>query len=127
MLQQASAWLDRQRKAHLSSPVTYLRPATGGLIIVLATVGRTVFEINSDIGVLERVESRDFLVSAADLVLGGNVALPEPGDVIWELHGTQVLAYEVAAPGGEPCWRYADNHRVMLRIHTKCIGPITAE
>jgi mono/diheme cytochrome c family protein len=69
-----------------------------------------------------RTESRDYLVSAEDLVLGGVVERPKAGDRIRETEGEQLLIYEVMAPGGEPPWRWSDRHRRTLRIHTKYVG-----
>jgi hypothetical protein len=137
LLEQASAWLDRMRAAHMSRPVTYCRPGTGEdsegeqSVEVQATVGRTVFETADAYGVVERSESRDFLVTAADLVLDGQAVLPERGDRIRE---TQVatgdspgrdgktFVYEVMAPGKESPWLWSDLYRRTLRIHTKQVA-----
>ena len=120
LLDQASAWLDGKRKAHLSRPVTYQRGVES--VAVQATVGRTVFELADAYGVVERTESRDFLVLAADLVLGGAAVLPERGDRIRETDGAKVYVYEVMAPGKEPHWRWSDDYRRTLRIHTKHVA-----
>jgi hypothetical protein len=72
--------------------------------------------------VVERIESRDFLILAEDLVLDGTVVLPVRGDRIRETQGGKVYVYEVVAPGNEPCWRYSDPFRKTLRIHTKHIA-----
>jgi hypothetical protein len=54
---------------------------------VPATIGRTEFEIAGDFGVIERTQSRDFLVLAEDLVLAGSSTLPARGDRIREIQG----------------------------------------
>lgn len=120
LLERGAAWLDDQRKRHLARKVAYLRGADQ--VEVDATIGRTEFEQADEYGVIHRTESRDYLVSAADLVLGGVVELPKAGDRIRETDGEQLLIYEVLAPGGEPPWRWSDRHRRMLRIHTKYVG-----
>jgi hypothetical protein len=120
LLEQSSAWLDGQRKKFLAKPVIYCRGQAE--VEVLATVGRTTFEIESSTGVAERFEARDFIITAADLVLGGTVVTPERGDRIREVVGGQTLAYEVVGPGSEPCWRYSDAYRLAVRIHTKQVG-----
>ena len=120
LLDQASAWLDGKRKAHLSRPVTYQRGVES--VAVQATVGRTVFELADAYGVVERTESRDFLVLAADLVLGGAAVLPERGDRIRETDGAKVYVYEVMAPGKEPHYRFSDVYRRTLRIHTRQVA-----
>ena len=101
----------------MTRPVTYQRGQQW--VVVAATVGRTVFETADDYGVVQRSESRDFLIAAADLVLGGSQVLPERGDRIRETQGQKVYVYEVMAPGKEPQYRFSDPYRRTLRIHTK--------
>ena len=120
LLEQASAWLDGKRKAHLARPVTYCRGEQS--VEVAATVGRTVFEIADAYGVVEQSESRDFLIPAADLVLGDAVTLPERGDRVRETQDGKTLVYEVMAPGKEPHYRFSDVYRRTLRIHTRQVA-----
>jgi len=120
LLEQASAWLDGKRKAHLSRPVMYCRGEQS--VEVRATIGRTVFETADAYGVVEHSESRDFLILAADLVLDGQAVLPERGDRIRETQDGKVYVYEVMAPGKEPEWRWSDGYRRTLRIHTKQVA-----
>ena len=117
LLQKASAWLEDQRTKFLTQSVVYQRGTD--TVQVSATVGQTVFQIDDGAGALLRVESRDYLIRAVDLVLGGNAILPKRGDRIRETSGTQVFVYEVVGPGDEPCWRWSDAYRQTLRIHTK--------
>lgn len=117
LLQQASDWLEATRNRFATRPVVYGRGAA--TVEVLATIGRTVFETDNGYGVVERTESRDFLISAVDLVLAGLETLPQRGDRIRETQGTTTFVYEVMAPGKEPHWRYSDPGRRTLRIHTK--------
>ena len=120
LLEKASDWLEAQRTQYASRVVTYAR---GGLsVAVAATVGKTTFEIDDGYGVLVRYESRDFLVLAADLILGDGPTTPERGDRIRETQGGTVFVYEVSAPGKEPCWRYSDAFRKTFRIHSKQIA-----
>ena len=120
----AAAWLDGQRQAHATHIVTYHRGALS--VEVSATIGRTLFEVDSGAGVLERIESRDYLIRTADLVLAGNAVFPERGDRIHETQGSQTFVYEVLAPAGmgKPPWRYSDPYRRVLRIHTKQVGTL---
>ena len=117
LLEQGSAWLEQQRVEHMSKTVSYHRGADS--VEVQATIGRTVFEIDDGSGILERIESRDFLVLAADLVLAGVVTLPQRCDRIKEISGDKGYVYEVLAPGKEPHYRFSDPYRKTLRIHTK--------
>ena len=123
ILERGSNWLEDQRVAHASRPVEYQRGQSS--VEVPASIGRTVFEIDDGVGILERTESRDFLIPAAELVLDGAPALPERGDRIRETIGTVTFVYEVMAPGKEPPWRYSDAYRRTLRIHTKLVGTET--
>ncbi len=119
LLQQASDWLEEKRTQHASRVISYVRGAQS--VDLLATIGKTTFEVDDGYGVLVRHESRDFLVLAADLMLDGAPVLPQRGDRVRETQGQQVFVYEVTAPGKEPCWRYSDPYRKTLRIHSKNI------
>ena len=123
LLEQGATWLDDQRVKHMSREVTYCRGED--LVAVQATIGQTVFEVDDGTGVLEKTESRDFLISTDELVLAGEETLPLRGDRVRETDGTQVLVYEVMAPGREPHWRYSDPYRKTLRIHTKHVDTET--
>lgn len=119
MLARGMEWLTRQRTAHLAQSVTYVRGADS--VTLHATIGRTVFEIDDGNSLLQKYESRDFLVLTADLILDGTAKLPERGDQIRETQGATIYVYEVLAPGQERPWRYSDPYRQTLRIHTKHI------
>lgn len=120
LLEKGSTWLEDQRTRHLTRLVAYQRGANS--VEVKATIGRTIFEQTDDLGVLQKTESRDYLVRTADLVLGGTPTLPRAGDRIRETGSDKVFVYEVMAPGGEPAFRFSDPYRQGLRIHTKQIG-----
>ncbi len=117
LLCQGAAWLDGQRHTHLTQTVRYQRGADS--VELAATIGRTEFEQADEYGVLHRIEARDYIIRAADLVLGGETVLPKAGDRICETEQAAVHVYEVMAPGNEPPWRWSDPYRVALRIHTK--------
>lgn len=120
LLSTAGDWLEGQRKSHLSGQVAYCRGEEE--IAVAATVGRSAFTVERGHGIYERVESRDYLIAAADLIIDGQQTEPQRGDQIKETHGEQTLTYEVLAPGDMPPWRYSDPYRRTLRIHTKHVA-----
>jgi len=120
LLEHGAAWLEGQRTKHLARPVLYERGAAS--VEVQATVGRTLFEVTDDYGVVQRTESRDFLILAADLTLGGAAVLPERGDRVRETQDGRTYVYEVMAPGKEPPWRFSDAYRRTLRVHTKQVA-----
>ncbi len=104
--------------------VTYSR--AGDSVVLTATVGTTEFEWVDDDGATQEIEARDYLVRAADLILAAALTLPAVGDKIVEVAGAKTYTYQVMAFGDEPAWRYSDQQRVRLRIHTKLIGTATA-
>jgi len=120
LLETALNWLESQRHKHRTKTVLYQRG--GDSVELLATIGRTLFEVDDGYGVIQRIESRDFLVTVAELILGGETVSPERGDLIRETQGASVYIYEVLAPGKEPHWRYSDPYRRTFRIHTKQVG-----
>ncbi|MCA9179682.1 MAG: hypothetical protein KDB14_34740 [Planctomycetales bacterium] len=120
LLQIGASWLADQMKTHASIDVTYERGAEQ--VPIKATVGKTEFELDDGSGVVVRIQSRDYLIHAADLVLGGVETLPVAGDLIREAQGPTIFVYEVMAPGNEPHYRYSDSFRKLLRIHTKHVA-----
>jgi len=116
MLAAGAAWMTGQLQAAAGTTVTYRRGTDTA--DVTATIGRSEFEAQDQSGVIERWESRDYLVPAADMPFGE----PARGDVIVETSGTIELEYEVASPRGVPVFRYGDAFRSIVRIHTKQIS-----
>ncbi|MDB5294909.1 MAG: hypothetical protein JWO31_892 [Phycisphaerales bacterium] len=107
------------------SPVTYYRGSDA--VAVLATVGRAVTGNRDDYGLSVRTESRDYLIDAAALVIGGQAVEPRGGDRIVEGNPQTGAAFEVMELPGEPCWRYSDPQRTVIRLHTKYVGPMTPD
>ena len=123
LLEQAASWLGRMCETHLARPVTYQR---GGQSVELAaTLGSTAYEVADDSGAAVEARATDFLVAAADLVLGGEAVLPAAGDRIRVASGGTVEVYEVMAPGGQAHYRPSDPYGLTLRIHAKRIGQET--
>lgn len=112
MLRTGAVWLSAQLKAAAGTTVVYRRGADE--VEVIATVGQSQFEAANQSGVVERWESRDFLISTADLPFGD----PRRGDVIVENGGGLYVEHEVASPRGVPEWHYGDAFRSIVRVHT---------
>jgi hypothetical protein len=121
LLQTGQEWLADQLKEHASRQVVYQRGATE--LVVQATIGRTLMKLDDGYGGI-RMEwtDRDFLIQAADLLIGAAVVTPERGDRVRETVGVLTSVFEVMAYGGEPPWRISDPFGKLLRIHTKYIG-----
>lgn len=121
LLRTGSAWLAAKLKQHAGESVTYRRG--GQSVAVTATVGPQPLRVSDEYGA-PRVEwaNEDFLIDAADLVLGGAAAEPAHGDLIERTEGGVTFTYEVTPPPGEAAWRWADAYRVKYRIHAKQIS-----
>ena len=113
------SWLTSQLNAHASRPVTYRRGAHQ--VVVNATLGRKDFEADTHEGRLY-IRANDFLVRAADLVLGGQLTLPERGDQIDVNFDGATATFEVLGQDGIPPWEFSDPHQQVLRIHTKKVA-----
>lgn len=114
LLQTGIEWLDAQRKAVLSRSVTYQRG--GDSVAISATLGTSEEEVYDQFGTSMRVKRTDFLITAADLILDGDLTTPTPGDLI--VLGTRT--YEVMALS-DGC-HYAElPGGVTLRIHAKLV------
>ena len=122
LLQQGAAWLEGMRHAHAARPVIYYR--AGLSVELLATVGRSVFEVVAADGVVEQVERRDYLLRAEDLVLGGERTEPQAGDLIKEPVNGQHELYEVMGAGREKHFRKSDPGGLTLRVHTAHVGTV---
>jgi len=118
LLRIAATWMASKLKAHASTTVVYRRGAAQ--VSIQATLGRTLFALDQQVtGVPIEYSDRDYLISAADLVLAGNPTQPADEDEIHETVGLQTHVYKLLAPGDEPVWRWSDPHRQIFRIHTK--------
>lgn len=124
LLQTGSAWLEDQRVKYCSHKVDYARGSV--TVEVNATTGRTLFVVDDGYGAQIRIESRDYLILATELILDSTQTLPQVGDQVREAADSQTLIYEVVSPGGEPHYRFSDPYRKTLRIHTKLIGQESA-
>lgn len=113
MLATGAAWMAGQLKSSAGANVIYVRGQEAGE--VTATIGASAFEAANQSGVIERWESRDYLIATADLPFGD----PAHGDKIVETVNGESVTYEVATPRGVPAWHYGDGFRVIVRVHTK--------
>lgn len=120
----ATAWLDDQRHRHLTHDVVYARGVFQAAI--RASVGQSVFEQQDEFGRLHRIETRDYIIRANDLIIAGKKTEPVAGDNIIDSSSGEALIYQVASINTEPPFRYADPHRKTLRVHTKYVGTATS-
>ncbi len=122
LLETGSNWLEAQRHAQLTTPVVYTRGAVS--IPLNASIGKSIFNLDTGVGPAIQIESRDFLVRRGDLVADGLAFLPQRGDRIAETDASgATYVFEVIGPGDAPCWRWADAFRKTVRVHTKQVQP----
>jgi hypothetical protein len=118
LLGTAATWL----ASTLRSDVSRLVQITRGneVIEVSATLGETEFQIDTDEGVRIEHCDRTFLVTPADYVFGGQVVVPQKGDLITDTAeaASGESTFEVMHPTGEQPHQY-DRYGAQLRIHTK--------
>ena len=74
-------------------------------------------------GFYSRVQMRDYLIDAEQLVLDGVRTTPTEGDEVIETHAGRRHVYEAsgAGSGGSP-WRYSDPGRTRFRVHTRLVS-----
>jgi len=100
-------------------PVTYARGVQS--VALTAGVGRSEYENADQYGVVAIGATRDYLIRASDLRLGGVVIEPDRGDRIAEMVAGTVYTWEVMPLGAEPPFRPCDPGRMLLRIHTQLV------
>lgn len=116
LIDRGAKWLAKKRAASLVRDVVY-KVSGGATLTVQATIGRSEFEVVTASGLVERIESRDFIVASG--VLGGD---PKRGDRVVESDGVTEWTYEALSMPGQSHWRWADASRTAVRIHTKLVG-----
>ena len=120
LLRQGSEFLQTQRHTFMTDEVTYRRGLQS--VVVKATVGKSEFELADESGFTIKTSVQDFLLMAADLILGGSTVTPKLGDQIEMTRNSISVIFEVLTlPNGE-CWRYSDPFGKTLRIHTRQVS-----
>jgi hypothetical protein len=116
-LQAGAAWLRDQLNAYASLPVTYRRGATA--IALNATPGSSLLRVTDNQGETRTVRTdRDFVIRTGDLPF-----TPTDGDCIdAAIDGVTTERFEVTPVLSEPAWRYTDETKTQLRVHTKSLG-----
>jgi len=118
----ALARFDVVRRAGFSETATYR--SEGAEVAVLATAEARVYEVADGTGASILSEATDFLITAADLVLGGRTVVPRTGDRLVVETDDRIETFEVASPGpGVACYEAVGSVRSpkIWRIHTKRI------
>ena len=121
LLQDGATWLGQQLKAVAGVTITYTRginAATG----LTGTVTLARYETVDSEGFGIVALSRDYVLHAADLVVGGALIVPRAGDQITETILGTAQVFEVMALGELKESEPLDTDGLLLLIHTKKVG-----
>lgn len=121
LLQRGVSWLADKLKDHAGETITYTRGAQS--VTITAVPGKSMLRVQDSSGnsVIEWTDA-DWLIAAADLVIGGSAIEPQRGDLIARTSGGSTITYEVRPIESEGAWRWSDESRTIMRIHTKEIA-----
>lgn len=120
LMQRGATWLAGKLQTAAGRTVVYRRGNLSGDPITAACSMKQYSIVDAE-GFTTTVESVDWLVTTAELVVQGAVITPRPGDRIHEILGGVLVEYEAMKLGSEPCSEWLDTSGVMTVIHTKRI------
>jgi hypothetical protein len=112
LLQSGAAWLASKMSEAAGHAVQLVRGEQTHS--VTATIGRSVFETQTQSGFVESWEARDFIVLASSYPFSE----PQRGDRVLDGDGI----YEVCSPQGTPLYHFADSFHNQIRLHTKRVN-----
>lgn len=117
LIDTAAGWLAERMKDHAGTAVTFQR----GQQSVLLTGTRLLreYQIMDESGFTSNVQMHDWTFTTADVVLGGTVITPRPGDLLTIGNGAGQERYEVLPLGDEPAAVPYDANANILLVHTK--------
>jgi hypothetical protein len=109
-----SAWLGSRLEALSGEPAKYRRGAADMEIVVVPCV-RQSEDYGADGAVVVATE-HDFKVDPTTLVIDSEVIKPQTGDLIIKTETQETFV--VVPDGTENCWRWTDQFKTRIRIHT---------
>ena len=118
LFEDASEFLMASLDSVAGREIKYTRPGVGS-VYIRAIRGVTNFQ-TQDNGVQELmyIKSDDYIFPTSDLVLGGQNVTPRRGDKIEDAGITKT----VLTDGSDAMYKYTDQSRLTLRVHTKEVG-----
>lgn len=125
LLENGAQWLADQMDENVSSPVVYVR---GSLQCQLdASLAKTQFEVTDQVGMLQNVESHDFILRSAKMLFEGETFVPQASDEIHVArdgvtHRYVVVQYGNMIDSTEQFYRWCDPYGKQLRVHTRYDG-----
>lgn len=119
-MQDAIAWAADMFMDVGGVSVTYQRGL--GSVAITATPSMHRYEVVDAEGIGITALSRDYLIRAADLVIGGTAIVPRSGDRVTETIRGVSTTFEVMALGDLKEFEPLDTNGLILKVHTKKIG-----
>lgn len=129
LLQRGVTWLGGQLKSSCGVTITYTRRTQS--VTLTATAENHEYQIVDEEGFATSVVSRDYILHAAELIIGGAVIRPRAGDLIAETVAGLACTFEVTPLSGvvrrtnaglsEGEYEPMDTDGTLLRVHTKKI------
>jgi len=112
---------------NVSSPVVYVRGSQECELD--ASFGKTKFEIVDQVGMLQNVESHDFILRSASMLFGDELFIPRDLDEVRVTRGGHVHRYIVTQygntlEGNSQVSRWCDPYGTQIRVHTRYEGVI---
>lgn len=121
LMQDGATWLGNRLKWHAGRTVTYRR--SQGTVSLVGCVTMNEYEVPNLDGLSTEVQSYDWTITAADLVIHGVQVTPQVGDQITEtLNGTERIWEVLPVSQDKPCYEWLDTSGLLLLIHTKQVG-----
>jgi hypothetical protein len=127
ILEDGAQWLADQMEAYVSSSVVYVRGSQQCQLD--ASLGRTQFEVTDQVGMLQNVDSHDFILRSAEMLFDGEQFIPKAFDSIHIVRGGVTHQYTVVQYGNSldspgQIYRWCDPFGKQIRVHTRYEGVV---
>jgi len=119
LMQDGATWLGEQLQAAAGRSVTYRRGNRSATLT--AVPSQHEYDVLDEDGFATKRQSYDFVVTAADLVLGSDTIEPRPGDRIDDTINGEERHFELMPLGDRPCCEWHDVTGIQLIVHCKRI------
>lgn len=118
LLQDGDVWLDDQMHQHAGRTVTFVR-GQHETASFTAVATEKVYEVIGRDGFAMHIESRDYHLPAASVLVNGSAVEPRNGDRIKETIGGVLQTFEVVPMGSDKPAAEARSDGARWLVHTK--------
>ena len=101
-MKSAALAANKAQRSAAGEAITYKRGVNS--VSLTAVIGTSGFDQVDAMGIVERIESRDYFIEAAKLIIDSALILPGIGDSILETVDGVTYTYEVMTLDGQPAW-----------------------